>query len=320
MKLPLFFSSYRKDLAIIEQELRGLSQSNSAILQSTTSHLVKSGGKRLRPIFVLLCAKFGDYDIHQVKYSATALELIHSASLAHDDVIDNAKLRRGVETISAEWDNRVATYTGDYIFMHAMQLVSKLNNPVLHQILAKTIVELCIGEMEQIQDKYNFDQNLRNYLRRIKRKTALLIAASGQLGAATAGVTKEMQQKLFLFGYYVGMSFQIIDDVLDFTASEKKLGKPAGGDLLQGNITLPALYAMENPNLKAKIVTVHSEMGQQELVPILDEIRASGAIEKCLALSQRYLQLAIRTIEHFPNTKHKKNLLDIAKYLGKRTY
>ncbi len=319
MKLPFFFSAFRKDLQVIEKEIALLGDTKSVLLQQTTRHLMQSGGKRIRPIFVLLCAKFGDYNMNRVKYPAAALELIHSASLAHDDVIDQASLRRGKPTIGAKWGNDVATYTGDFIFAHAMQLIAKIEDPIAHRIVADAIVEVCKGELDQIHDKYDFDQNLHTYLKRIKRKTALLIAISGQLGAVAAGVSEEMHQKLYKFGYYVGMSFQIIDDVLDFTGSEKELGKPAGGDLLQGNITLPTLIAMKDSKLRDQIVTVHAQMSQEELKPILDAIRNCGAIEQSYQVSQRYLNKAFAILDDFPNSKQKKNLYDVAKYIGRRT-
>lgn len=273
MIIPLFITKYKKDITIVEKELEQLKNSNSSIVRESTQHLFKSGGKRIRPIFGMLCAQFGEYDIHKIKFPAAVIELIHSASLAHDDVIDVADLRRGASTIGSKWNNQVATYTGDYIFAHALLLMSKIENPLAHKILSYAIVEVCLGELDQIRDKYDFDQSLTNYLKRIERKTALLIAIAGQLGAIAAGVPDEIHHKLYEFGYNVGMSFQIIDDILDFTSSEKELGKPAGSDLHQGNITLPVLFAMEDSELKMLISTVHKEMTHQELLPILDRIR-----------------------------------------------
>ena len=161
-----------------------------------------------------------------MKNVAVSLELIHTASLIHDDVIDDAEIRRGQPTVKAKWDNRIAMYTGDYIFARALRIMTEINKPDAHKILSHTMVELVIGEIEQMKDKYRFNQNLRDYLRRIKRKTALLISASCQLGAIAADVDKSTNLKLAHFGYYVGMSYQIIDDIFDFTGTEKELGKP----------------------------------------------------------------------------------------------
>jgi heptaprenyl diphosphate synthase len=320
MKFKLLYSFLNADLQLIEKELEASIQAEAAVLRQASLHLLQSGGKRIRPVFVLLGAKFGNYDIHLVKNVAVSLELIHTASLIHDDVVDDSYLRRGSETIKSRWDNRVAMYTGDYIFAQALEVMGRVNNPEAHQILAHTMVELCIGEIEQIKDKYNYSQNSRTYFRRIKRKTALLIASSCQLGALTSGVEKDVCEKLFKFGYYVGMSYQITDDILDFTGSEKELGKPAGGDLHQGNITLPVLFAMENPTLRKRITAVHENSSHEELQTIISAIKTSGAIEKAVNVSDLYLKKAFAELETMPNIPAKKALSEIAKNIGKRKF
>ncbi|MDR7238676.1 heptaprenyl diphosphate synthase [Neobacillus drentensis] len=283
-------------------------------------HTLQAGGKRIRPVFVLLAGKFGNYDIHVMKNVAVALELIHMASLVHDDVIDDADLRRGQPTVKSKWDNKIAMYTGDFVFALAIELMTNIGNPLAHKILANTIVEVSVGEIQQIKDKYRFNQNLRDYLRRIKRKTALLIAVSCQLGAIAADVEESIHKKLYRFGYYVGMSYQIIDDILDFTSTEKELGKPAGGDLLQGNVTAPALYAMENNQIRKEIEKVHEKMEPSEITKIISLIKQSGAIEKSFTLSDLYLQKALAELNGLPVTKAKKTLNDIAKVIGRRKF
>lgn len=314
------YSYLNSDINAIEKELESTIEAQSPLLRQASLHTLRAGGKRIRPVFVLLGGKFGAYDINVIKNVAVPLELIHMASLVHDDVIDDAELRRGQPTIKAKWDNRIAMYTGDYIFARALELIGEIKDPLAHQILANTIVELSVGEIEQIKDKYNFDQNLRNYLRRIKRKTALLIAASCQLGAVASGVEENLHKKLFRFGYYVGMSFQITDDVLDFTATEQELGKPAGDDLIQGNITLPVLYAMQNKEVYEKVITVHEDISRDEMNEIISLIKQSGAIEQSLALSDQYLKKALTILDDLPPNKAKKTLRDIAKFIGKRKY
>lgn len=320
MKLKMMYSFLNNDLQTIEDELEATIQTDRALLQEASLHLLQAGGKRIRPVFVLLAAKLGTYDIHKVKNVAVALELIHMASLVHDDVIDDAELRRGKATIKAKWDNRIAMYTGDYIFARSLELMTKVEDIEAHRILSNTIVELCKGEIEQIRDKYDYDQNLRTYLRRIKRKTAILIAVSCQLGAITAGVPASVHRSLFWFGYYVGMSFQITDDILDFTSTEEELGKPAGSDLLQGNITLPVLYAMESPVLNEKIRTIHEHSDTKEIKEIIELIKESDAIDRSFALSDRYLERAFKELEKLPNGIAKRTFNNVAKYIGKRKY
>lgn len=308
------------DLAIIERELEASITGEHPVLQQAGLHLLQSGGKRLRPVFVLLGGKFGKYHIDVIKNVAVTLELIHTASLVHDDVIDDADLRRGKPTIKARWDNKIAMYAGDYILGSSLEIITKLENPLIHKLLARTIVEVCLGEIEQIKDKYRFDQNLRCYLRRIKRKTALLIASSCQLGAVAANVPTETHKKLFLFGYYVGMAFQITDDILDFTGTDEQLGKPAGSDLLQGNITLPVLYAMKDENLKRQIIQVSEQTTAEEIKPLITSIKQSDAIKQSEELSKRYLEKAYRVLEELPSGRARNTLYNIAKYIGKRKF
>ncbi|KIL48063.1 heptaprenyl diphosphate synthase component II [Jeotgalibacillus campisalis] len=320
MKLKMLYSFLKTDIDEIEKELNLAIESDTALLKDASLHLLQAGGKRIRPVFVLLSAKTGDYDIHVIKNVAVTLELIHMASLVHDDVIDDAELRRGRTTIKAQWDNQVAMYTGDYMFARALDYMTIIEEPIAHRILSNAIVELCIGEIAQIEDKYRFNQNLRDYLRRIKRKTALLIAVSCQLGAVAGKVPEEVHTRLYRFGYYVGMAYQITDDILDFTSSEEELGKPAGGDLLQGNITLPVLYALKNEELAPKIKKVHEYTQKEEMSLLINEILATDAIQKSAQLSQLYLKKALKELDALPPSKAKKSLRDIALFIGKRKY
>ncbi len=323
MKLTDIYMKFQSDIVVIEKELEATVQARHEVLRQASTHLLKAGGKRIRPVFVLLSAKFGRYDINVLKHIAVPLELIHMASLVHDDVIDDAELRRGKKTIKSQWDNRVAMYTGDYIFAKAVETSTFFDNPEIHQILSNAIVEMCIGEMEQIRDQYNWGQNFRIYLRRIKRKTALLIAVSCELGALASNADPAIQRQLYQFGYNVGMSFQITDDILDFVGTEEQLGKPAGGDLRQGNVTLPALYAMHHdPTIKSLIQDVLSDKypEQADVTPILNAVKQSGGIEYSLAISDRYLQKAYEALELIPETEAKTYLREIAAYIGNRKF
>jgi len=320
MKFKMMYSFLNADLRNIEQTLEETVHAESPLLHQASLHLLQAGGKRIRPVLVLLSGKFGNYDINKIKNAAVSLELIHMASLVHDDVIDDAELRRGKPTIKAKWDNRVAMYTGDYIFARALELITEIQKPYAHKVLADTLVELCLGEIEQIKDKYNFQQSVRTYFRRIKRKTAILIAVSCQLGAIAADVEESLHQKLYRFGYYVGMSYQIIDDVLDFTGTEKELGKPAGDDLHQGNITLPVFYAMEDEYIRQKIIKVNEDTERPEMDEIISLIKSSGAIEKSLQVSDLYLKKALAILEELPQNRAKNTLRDIAKVIGKRNF
>ncbi|MGZ0086127.1 heptaprenyl diphosphate synthase component II [Caldibacillus thermoamylovorans] len=320
MKLKAIYSFLHDDLAAVETELERTVRSEYGPLGEAALHLLQAGGKRIRPVFVLLAARFGQADVEQVKHVAVALELIHMASLVHDDVIDDADTRRGRPTIKAKWSNRFAMYTGDYLFARSLERMAALDDRRAHQVLAETIVEVCRGEIEQIKDKYRFDQPLRTYLRRIRRKTALLIAASCQLGALAAGAPEAVTNRLYWFGHYVGMSFQITDDILDFTGTEEQLGKPAGSDLLQGNITLPVLYALGDARVRSKITAVGADTNAEEMAAILAAIKQTDAIERSYALSDRYLEKALHLLDELPANQARSLLRDLALYIGKRDY
>ena len=322
MNLKTIYASLRADLSTIEDEMERSVHTEQSVLLHTSQQLLRAGGKRLRPVFVLLAGKFGQYDFNKIKEVAIALELIHTASLVHDDVIDDADTRRGKPTIKAKWNNQTAMYTGDYILSQAIDRITEIRSHKVHDILSKTLKELIIGEIEQIRDQYNWEQNLRQYLRRIKRKTALLIATSCRLGALVSDVPYRYQKHLERFGYYVGMSFQITDDILDFESTNKILGKPSGGDLKQGNVTLPTLYAMAFPEIKEKIVTSfqNNSITEESLQSILQLIRSSGAIEKATNLSNLYLKKAEKELLQLPSCSAQESLLEIASSIGKRKY
>ncbi|WP_026689482.1 heptaprenyl diphosphate synthase component II [Alteribacter aurantiacus] len=323
MKLTEIYWHLRNDISVIEKELEQNIGAKHPILKEASTNLLKAGGKRIRPVFVLLAGQFGDYELNEIKNVAVPLELIHMASLVHDDVIDNAELRRGKKTIKSKWDNRVAMYTGDFMFARAVELAANSKNNEVHDIISDAMVEMCIGEVEQIRDQYNWNQGLRTYLRRIKRKTALLIAVSCELGAVAANTDPETRRKLKMFGHYVGMAFQVTDDILDFVGTEKELGKPAGSDLKQGNVTLPALYAMEKePSLKTRIIATvkENDLGATEIESIISAIKKTGAIAYSKQFSDRYLEKARHSLADLPDIHAKTALLQIADYIGSRKF
>jgi heptaprenyl diphosphate synthase len=297
---------------------------NQLELSESSTHLLRAGGKRMRPVFVLLSGRFGTLsNKQQVIDIAVALELIHMATLVHDDVIDNASLRRGHQTVKARWDNRVAMYTGDYIISRALQIISDITTPQVHQALSKSIYLMVRGEIDQIKDLYNPDLILKQYLSRIKRKTALLMSIGCHLGALVSGASPKIVQHLKLYGYYVGMAFQLTDDVLDFTGDEKTLGKPAGSDLRQGNVTLPVIYALKHlPAAERKEIEVFlSSKGRAQLKPsILDIVIQTGGNEFTLDLSKRYLNKALQELEKLPSVQEQSLLKKLAEFIVSRKY
>lgn len=321
LKVLSLYTNFRKDLNYIEKELEKSLRSASPTIQEASMHLLKAGGKRIRPIFVLLAAEFGNFSLEKVGKVAVALELVHMASLVHDDVIDNSEMRRGHPTVKAKWNNRIAMYTGDYIFSQALVSIADIEKRELHQLFAKTMLEICEGEVIQIEHQRAVDQSLRDYLRRIKRKTALLLSSSCELGAIVADADETVVRKMRRFGYYAGMSFQITDDILDFTATDKELGKPAGSDLLNGHLTLPALYLREDPTFKQYMNKAFAgQLTEKERKEMLAYVRHSTAIQQSVDVSNSYLEKAREQLEGLPNIKAKEAFIKIANFIGQRKF
>lgn len=324
MKLHEIYARKKRDIAAIEKELERSVYVDHAMLRETSVHLLKAGGKRIRPVFVLLSGEFGKHDLERIKNVAVPMELLHMSSLVHDDVIDDADTRRGQLTVRSKWDNRIAMYTGDYIFARALEVITRIENPAVHQIMSKALVQMVIGEMEQIRFFFHTEQSIRDYLLRIKRKTALLIAISCQLGALASGVPDKQANRLYAFGYNVGMAFQIRDDILDLTGTEKELGKPPGSDVKQGNITLPVIYALRRSELREPILRelerIQASDGHTDLAPLLELIRYSGGIEEADTLSERFIDKAIAALRDLPDVQAKRDLIEVAYFIGNRSY
>lgn len=324
MKLWDIYATMKQDVLYIERELERNIRSDHELLTKAALHLLKAGGKRIRPVFVLLAGKFGTYDIEQLKRVAVPLELIHMASLIHDDVIDDAQTRRGQLTVKAKWDNKISMYAGDYIYGQALKVAAELQQPQIHILLSKVMVDMCIGEMEQIRDFFHTSQTVRQYLLRTRRKTALLIAISYQLGAIAAGVESKIGYALYRFGYNVGMAFQIWDDVLDLTGTESHIGKPAGNDIRQGNVTLPVIFALQDERFRGlllhEIERIRQLNGNTDVTAVLEIIQQSEGIARAEQFASRYIDKALLILEQLPNIRARKNLYDIAHFIASRTY
>lgn len=322
MKLLDLYAKLIDDIQYVERKLDESIRTENALLNETALHLLKAGGKRLRPVFVLLSGRFGAYDLERLSHIAVALELIHMATLVHDDVIDDAATRRGKPTVKAKWDDKIAMYTGDYILGRALCVASELEQPDIHRILSRAMVQMVIGEMEQVRWFNNLDQSVREYLLRIRRKTALLIAVSCQLGALAAGVPYKVSQLLYTFGYNAGMAFQIRDDILDICGTEKQLGKPPGSDMRQGNITLPVLYAVRDNHIREAVAAATSgdAPDAKDVERAIGLVRTSPGMKEADLLAHRYVEKAIRSLRSLPDIPAKKDFTAMAEFFADRSY
>ncbi|MBS4025609.1 MAG: polyprenyl synthetase family protein [Clostridia bacterium] len=318
----LLFAEIKSDLKQVEAELHQHVKSDVALLAETSAHLLKAGGKRLRPAFALLAGKFNNYSLKQLMPLAVALELIHMATLVHDDVIDASYTRRGIPTVKANWGNKVSIHTGDFLFAKSLLLVSQYENPAVARVLSRVSVEMCQGEIQQIVTAFDTEQNLKDYFYRIKRKTALLISASCQLGATVSGAPDYIIKALKAYGHNLGMAFQITDDVLDLVGDSDEFGKQIGSDLRQGIITLPVILMINKGKTSALLKEIvrkknKNESDVQEAIQILQE---GGGIDQALSISHRYLLKAKKELTKLPKIPTRDAMYYIADFVQARKF
>jgi heptaprenyl diphosphate synthase len=322
VKQHTLFALVHSDLAAVELELASVIRSQVELVTDIGSHLLRAGGKRLRPALYLLCARTDNPEPAKLLPVAVAIELIHMATLVHDDVIDNAATRRGMPTASARWGNHASVLTGDYLFAKAFSLIANNAGRETLKILTDAICAMCEGEIIQIRDNFNPSQSEDDYLDRIDKKTAEFIAASCELGAITAGMNSTETRALRQYGYAIGTAFQITDDLLDVTASSEQIGKPAGNDLRQGVLTLPVIYALQNSKRREELkqLILAKEMSVTALKQSMAIIHETDAVEYSYHRVGEYLDLARKSLPNSLADDVRNSLLEIADFVGLRKF
>lgn len=316
------YREIKKEIECVEEELRNVVQDADPLIRDTAVHLISAGGKRLRPAFSFLGGKFYNYDYRRVLPLAVSLELIHMASLVHDDVVDSSMTRRNIPTVKAMWGNRISTHLGDFLLGRSLKLIGGYRDPEIAGVLANASVRMCEGEIQQLSTINREDQTIRDYFYRIKRKTALLISASCQLGAAACGAPPEIQGPLKRYGHSVGMAFQITDDILDLVADQKQLGKPIGSDLRQGIVTLPLIYALKHSperDMLAGIVASESKTGE-DINRACELIIECGGVDYAGRTARRYVSHALEQLQGLPDIPARKALETVAGFVGSRKF
>lgn len=310
------------DINKVEQYIRENLVSKQKILESVLKELVEAGGKRLRPALVLLSGKFGKYDANKLIPMAAAIEILHTATLVHDDVIDEAKIRRGIPTVHTRWGKDVAVFTGDFLFSKAFLLLTRSTSFENMQNLSKVIKAICEGEIGQYQARYNKHVTVRQYLKRIGRKTALLFSLSCYIGAHESGCSRSIIRLLGKFGFNFGMAFQITDDLLDFTGDPAKTGKPVGRDFVQGVYTLPLIYTLNSPLYKDETESLidKQEYEQRDVERVIELVHLSGGIDYSKQLASKYLKRAYDCMQKLPSIPARMALDDLVKGLIGRNH
>jgi len=290
------FDVIKGNLEVLEQGLQEAVTSTNDLVTEVGMHIVTSGGKRIRPALCLLSARGGRaFDLPHVLPLAEALELIHTASLVHDDVIDEADTRRGAATANARWNNQVAILSGDYIFARAFTLIAEEGyDPYVSKRLADLVCNLSVGEIIQDHAVYQASRGMADYYERIQKKTADFLEICCELGAMVGGMDREEMKKLAEYGHCIGMAFQITDDLFDIEQTAETIGKPAGNDIRQGIVTLPVIRALEtSPDAeKLERIVTDMEMTDEMVERALEIVKATDGVDFAKAKADEYLARA----------------------------
>jgi len=302
--------------------MRDVLKTNNYDIDSILEYLQATNGKMIRPRLVYLTASLYPHDTTVIRDIAVAVELIHMASLVHDDVIDHAFMRRGYESINSRWGNQISVLTGDYLFAAAFNLINEHNLSEVMDNITETVQIMCSGEIKQLSMAFNIDISEEDYYDKTYRKTACLFASSCKVGALASSVSPEEVAVLEQYGLCLGYAYQIIDDVLDFVSDSDLLGKPAGSDLIQGNITLPVLLALkdEEYGLKLRQMLQKNNLNNENIPRILEILFSTCAIEDSIKRSQMYMQLGLRLLDNISFSPALQELKDISEYLMEGYY
>lgn len=297
-------------------------QSQVGLIDDLSKHIVESGGKRLRPILVLLSSHACNYLGQDQINLAAMIECFHTATLLHDDVVDESTLRRGKETANTIWGSKASILVGDYLFTQSVQLMVEVNNSEILQLMANTSHQISCGEVKQLVNRRNSDLSVDDYFDVIRCKTALLFAASAMIGPILAGSDPTIKQSLYDYGLYLGNAFQLVDDALDYCGDPLNIGKNIGDDLADGKMTLPLLYALQHGNLQQQAVIKESiaEGSLKKLDQILLAIETTNAIEYTKNLASMEIDKALSALNVLPDSVYKDGLKDLALFALSRTH
>ncbi|OIO90186.1 MAG: hypothetical protein AUK03_13440 [Anaerolineae bacterium CG2_30_64_16] len=311
----------RDDLARVEQKMQAMGEGAYRPLAEAFLHLIGSGGKRLRPALALAAyALFANQASEKVVSLAAAVETLHNATLVHDDLIDGSLLRRGSVTLNATWGKGATVLAGDYLFARAAGFAAETENIRVVQLFADTLRTICEGELRQLFSTHQWRQEKEAYYPRIFAKTASLFASATRSGAILGHASVEQEQALNNYGYHLGMAFQIVDDILDYAGDEAVLGKPVGGDLRQGIVTLPFFYFLQS-HPAPEGVLARLEAGDRAgngMADVVAQVRASAAISQAMDEARDFAARAKANLASFPANAHRTALHDLADFVVAR--
>ena len=314
-----FLAPIQDLLGSVEKVMEAQADDRHPDLSKALSHLLASGGKRIRPAVALLVGEMLGADRDKLITLSAAIELLHTATLVHDDLIDGALLRRGIATLNSQWTPAATVLTGDFVFARAAKLAAKTDSVEVMQLFAETLAIIVNGEIAQLFDRQK-QLNQIQYEQRIYAKTASMFELSAAAAALLSPVNAFTIETMRLFGKNLGMAFQIVDDILDYTGESTTVGKPVGNDLRLGLITLPALlYHNDHPDDPSIMVAIQDNgISDAELDGLIDRIRKSRAIDDSFEIANRFIKESEKELVGFPDSEYKKSLVEIMDYIVKR--
>nr|YP_009296955.1 prenyl transferase [Ceramium japonicum]AOM66298.1 prenyl transferase [Ceramium japonicum] len=319
------FQLISNDLIQLNKNLKKMVSAKHPILFAAAEHLFNAGGKRIRPSIILLISKatIKKYQTISIlpehKRLAEITEIIHTASLVHDDVIDDCEKRRGIETVHNKFTTKVAVLAGDFLFAQSSWYLANLNNIEVVKTISKVITDFAEGEVRQGLIHFDYTISIENYIEKSFYKTASLIAAACQGSAMLNQCDKITQKQLYLYGKHLGLAFQIIDDILDIISSSKTLGKPAGSDLKNGNLTAPIFFALEEKKILYQLINREFQ-NTHDTKKAVNIIKTTNSIQKAKDLAEEHIQIAQYIIHQLNPTEATKSLLLINNYIINRVH
>ena len=322
MKLDELYNLIGPDMAAVDAVIRTRLHSDVVLVRQVAEYIIQSGGKRLRPALVLLSAGALGYRGTHHHELASVVEFIHTATLLHDDVVDESALRRGRETANAAYGNAASVLVGDFLYSRAFQMMVDVGNMRVMSVLSNATNVIAEGEVLQLMNCHDADVDEERYLQVIRYKTAKLFEAAAQLGAIIGGASPEVEQGLAAYGMHLGTAFQIVDDVLDYSGEEAETGKHLGDDLAEGKPTLPLIHVMRRgtPEQAACVRHAIESGGREDFAGVLAAIQATGALEHSVAQAKAEAERASAALSALPSSQYKQSLVDLSVFAVARSF
>lgn len=320
--LEQLYAPIAQDMLAVDAVIRHSLHSEVVLIRQVAEYIINSGGKRMRPALVLLSAGACGYRGTHQHVLAAVVEFIHTATLLHDDVVDESDLRRGRETANALFGNAASVLVGDFLYSRAFQMMVSVGSMRVQEVLADATNTIAEGEVLQLLNCHNADVEVESYLKVIRFKTAKLFEAAARLGAILGGVSREVEEGMARFGMHLGTAFQLVDDVLDYSGDEAATGKHLGDDLAEGKPTLPLIHVMQTgtPEQAKAVRDAIESGGRDDFSAVVTAIRETGALQETLTRARAEVGLGLEGLEALPGSVFKESLLNLLDFAVARAY